>query len=73
MKEIGQLEGFPPTRRMYFWMTEREEFAAEVARAKKLQAEFFADSAIEVAEDLQGIEPADVTVAAGLGLGEVRA
>lgn len=29
--------------------------------------------AIEVAEDLQGIEPADVTVAAGLGLGEARA
>ncbi len=29
--------------------------------------------AIEVADDLQGIDPADVTVAAGLALGEARA
>lgn len=51
LTSIGKLEGMPPVHIIFKWMRKYPEFHAEMREARKSRAEYFADRAIDLAEN----------------------
>ena len=53
LNQISKREGMPDAATVHRWMNKNPDFAANIARAREAQAEFYAESIIEIADELE--------------------
>ena len=50
LRKACEIDGIPSTTTVMKWLREREDFAAQYARAREVQAEHYAEDIVEIAD-----------------------
>ena len=62
LRAISAIDGMPSTTAIIKWLNQHEEFAAQYARAKEAQADYYADEIVEIADTEEDAAKARVRV-----------